>query len=89
KKAPAEAAATNESNLSQEERRRLARNVQNAERAVEKIEADVAVFEAKMADPGFYESPDAQRVIDQYNLKKKELDEAMAKWEEAQMAMDT
>jgi ATP-binding cassette subfamily F protein 3 len=89
KAAAAEAAVSNGANLSQDERKRLSRNVQNAERAVEKIEADMAVVEAKMADPSFYESPDAQRVVDQYNLKKKELEEAMAKWEEAQSAMDT
>ncbi len=74
--------------VSQEDRKRLTRAVQNAERAVEKIEAEIADFELQMADPAFYESPGSARVLERYQQKRKELDAAMEQWEAAQMEME-
>lgn len=74
--------------LSTEERKRLTRAVQNAERAVEKIEAEIEALEAQMAGPGFYESPNAQDIIERHRKKQAELKAAMELWEEAQMAME-
>jgi ATP-binding cassette, subfamily F, member 3 len=84
--ATAAAAATTE--LSHEDRKRLARALQNAERAVEKIEENIAAIELQMADPSFYERPDTEQVMEQYRRKKKELEAAMEQWEEAQMAAE-
>ncbi len=76
------------SELSHEERKRLQRNVQNAERAVERLEEEIKKIELKMADPSFYEQPDASRVMELHGQKKKALDEALEAWEAAQMELE-
>ncbi len=74
--------------LSSEERKRLTRIVQNAERAVEKIEADIRAIEAQMAQPNFYESAQSAQVLAQYQQRKNDLEQAMIQWEEAQMELE-
>ncbi|MBX2929697.1 MAG: ABC-F family ATP-binding cassette domain-containing protein [Saprospiraceae bacterium] len=86
--AAAAVAAAASSDLSHEDRKRLARALQNAERAVEKIEENIAAIELQMADPSFYERPDTEQIMEQYRRKKKELETAMEQWEEAQMAAE-
>ncbi len=74
--------------LTYEERKRLQRAVSNAERAIEKLETEIAAMEAKMADPAFYEQPDATKIMEQHGQKKKALNEAMEAWEAAQLELE-
>lgn len=71
-----------------EDRKKLVRAVEKAEKQVEKIEAEMSVIEEKMADPAFYEKPDAQKVMKKYDDLKQELDSAMKEWEEAQLLLE-
>jgi len=71
--------------LSYEEKKALKkkeRQVQNAERRVEKLEEEIAAIEAKMGEPGFYESESSTKVMEDYTSKKKELDAAVEKWDQ-------
>lgn len=74
--------------LSYEDRKRLQRAVQNAEKRIEKLEEEIAVIEEQMADPSFFERTDASKISETYHRKKSELDEAIQEWEVAQMEMD-
>ncbi len=74
--------------ISREERKRLQRNLQNAERAVERLEEEIQQLEVKMADPSFYEQPDAPKMMELHGQKKKALDEALEAWEAAQMELE-
>ncbi len=74
--------------ISHEERKKLARNVQQAEKAVQRIEEDMAKLEAQMADAAFYERKDAHKIIEQHKQKKQDLEDAMLQWENAQMAAE-
>ncbi|MCB9304082.1 MAG: ABC-F family ATP-binding cassette domain-containing protein [Lewinellaceae bacterium] len=74
--------------LSHEERKRLLRAVSNAEKKVERLEAEIAAIEKKMAAPDFYESPDAVKISQSYNDKQAELEKAMEEWAEAQETME-
>ena len=70
--------------LSYEEQKALKkkqRKVQNAERRVEQLEADIKAIEGKMGVDGFYQSEDASGVMEKYEKKKTELEEAMESWE--------
>ena len=71
--------------LSYEEQKALKkkeRKVQNAERAVEKLEEEIAAIETKMGEPGFYESEASAKVMEDYQSKKKDLDAAVEKWDQ-------
>lgn len=74
--------------LSHEERKRLSRAVSNAEKRINRIEAEIAAFEKKMADPSFYESADVEKVTKEYEQKKADLTKAMEEWEEAAMELE-
>ena len=74
--------------LDYEERKRLTRAVQNAERKIERLEAEIADFEIKLADPAFYEQKDSEAQMQQYKKKKADLEEAFAIWEEAQEKLE-
>lgn len=72
--------------LSQEDRKarkKLERTVQNQERKIEQLEANIAKIETEMGEEGFYQKENAQQVLDKYKQLKKELDEAMEIWEQA------
>ncbi len=72
--------------LSQEDRKarkKLERTVQNQERKIEQLEANIAKIETEMGEEGFYQKENAQQVLDKYKQLKKELDEAMETWEQA------
>ena len=71
-----------------EERKRLQRNVSNAEKAIERMEEEIAKIEAQMADVDFYNKPDSKKVMDALDQKKKSLNEAMQIWETAQLELD-
>lgn len=74
--------------LSFEERKRLQRNVSNAEKAVERLEEEISKIEAQMADVDFYNKPDSKKIMDTLDQKKKALDEAIAVWEVAQLELE-
>lgn len=85
---PAGAGATPPKELSFEERKRLMRAISNAEKKVERLEAELETLEKKMAGPDFYESGDAVKTTQAYQQKQKELETAMNEWEEAQLALE-
>ncbi|MCB0519920.1 MAG: ABC-F family ATP-binding cassette domain-containing protein [Lewinellaceae bacterium] len=74
--------------LSYEERKNLQRAVSNAEKKVEKLEAQIADFESRINLPDFYLKPDSQKIMAEYDRKKGELETAMAEWVEAQEALE-
>lgn len=74
--------------LSYEERKRLLRNLSNAEKKVERLEREIAVLEEKMQAPTFFGSPDAEKMTQAYHQMQKELEAALEEWEEAQMAVE-
>jgi ATP-binding cassette subfamily F protein 3 len=70
-----------------EERKKLQKAVSNAEKKIERLEADLKKIEMQMAVDGFYNKPDANKVTQQYDRVKVELDTAMEEWEMAQMEL--
>ncbi|MDZ4679695.1 MAG: ABC-F family ATP-binding cassette domain-containing protein [Saprospiraceae bacterium] len=74
--------------LDREERKRLMRAVQNAERRVETLEKEISEMEEKMAEPAVYNAPDYPSFMQRYEQKKKELASAVAAWEEAMIAVE-
>jgi ATP-binding cassette subfamily F protein 3 len=74
--------------LSFEERKQLLRQVSNAEKSVERLEAKVAEIEQKMSDPAFFSLPDQDHWIDTYKDVKSQLEEAMEAWEQAQVGLE-
>ncbi|MBK7474528.1 MAG: ABC-F family ATP-binding cassette domain-containing protein [Haliscomenobacter sp.] len=74
--------------LSFEDRKRLQRAVQNAEKKIEKLEEEMAKFEVDMADTAFFSRPGAQNAMQQYQEKKQELERAMLQWEQAQAELE-
>lgn len=71
-----------------EERKKLQRAVQTAERNVEKLEEDIALLQEKMASADFYNNPESNKVIEMLRKKKEALEEAMLAWEEAQLELE-
>ena len=86
--APKPKAAVAPDPVQSEERKKLQRQVAQAEKNIERLEADIATFETQMAVAGFYERPDAQKIMSQYDRVKAELQQAMEAWEESQMALE-
>ncbi|MEL6866287.1 MAG: hypothetical protein AAFP19_17795 [Bacteroidota bacterium] len=77
--------------LSQEDRqakKKWQRAVQYAERKIEKLETEIAQIETQMADPAFYEDPKSQKVLNQYQQLKKDMDQVMEEWEAAQNQLE-
>jgi ATP-binding cassette subfamily F protein 3 len=74
--------------LDYETKKRLQRIIQNAERKIERLEEQVAEWDIKMATAEFYEQPDSQKQIEQYQLLKNDLDKAMEAWETAQSDLE-
>lgn len=85
----AEAAKAPVIELSYEEKKRLTRAVQNAERKIERLEKDITKIELEMADASFYQSPKAEATMEKYKAKKKDLENAMVEWEQAQEEFDS
>jgi ATP-binding cassette subfamily F protein 3 len=74
--------------LSRDDRKRLQRAVQQAEKKIEKLEAEIAAIEAKMADPEFYGKPEASKTMQAYSDFKSTLGAALEEWEAAQMELE-
>jgi ATP-binding cassette subfamily F protein 3 len=74
--------------LSFDERKRLQRNVSNAEKKIERLEEDLAKFQKQMSEPDFYSKADSNKTMQAYEAKKKELSAAMEEWEMATMELE-
>jgi ATP-binding cassette subfamily F protein 3 len=69
-------------------RKQLTKAVNGAEKKIEKLEERISTWERKMADPSFYESPNAQADMRKYDETKNKLELALEEWEKAQTEMD-
>lgn len=79
--------ATPQPELNNEEKKKLQRVVQQAEKKIDRIEEEIKVFEKKMSQPDFYQLPDVDAQLKYYQDKKAELDKAMDEWANAQEAL--
>ncbi|MDP4999438.1 MAG: ABC-F family ATP-binding cassette domain-containing protein, partial [Saprospiraceae bacterium] len=59
-------AATPQPELNNEEKKKLQRVVQQAEKKIDRIEEEIKVFEKKMAQPDFYQLPDVDAQLKYY-----------------------
>ena len=75
--------------LSHKERKQLQRAVQQAEKKVEKLEAKIKSYQLEMAKPEFYQDPNSEVVIANYQKTKEELDQAMEEWEKATITLES
>ena len=74
--------------LSYDERRRLEKDVGNAERKIEKLEKEIAKIHLEMSDPNFYnDQKKVDRSTAKLQTKKAELDAVMEEWEAAGEAL--
>jgi ATP-binding cassette subfamily F protein 3 len=87
-KAAAPASEVVKVEISREDRKRLQRNLQNAERAVERLEEEIKQLEKQMSAAGFYEGHNAPTIMEQHRQKQQALEQAMAAWEAAQMELE-
>ncbi len=74
--------------LSYEERKRLMRQLSNAEKKIEQYEEEIAHLEKKMAQAEFYESPDAEKEMGRYASLKEQLEQEMENWEAASLELE-
>ncbi len=74
--------------LSFEDRKRLNRAISKAEKEVEHLETKIEKLEVKMADPSFYEKPEAEETMKKHGNLKKKLEEAIEAWEMAQLELE-
>ena len=82
-------AAAAKKELSYEERRRHEKDVANAERKIERLEADIEKIHLAMADPTFYDDPArVDKTTAELKAKQTELEEVMEKWEAASEALE-
>lgn len=82
-------AAPPKKELPYEERRRLEKDIANAERKIEKLETAIEKIHLDMADPAFYD--DDTRVAtttDRLKAKQAELEATMEHWEAASTALE-
>ena len=78
----APAASPTKPELSHDERRRYEKDVANAERKIEKLEAEIEKLHLKMADPSFYDDQaQVDKTTGKLRAKQAELDKAMEAWE--------
>lgn len=76
------------SNLSHEEKRRLEKDIGNAERRIERLEKDIEKIHLQMSNPEFYnDEKRVEKTTAELKAKQDELDDVMEKWEEASEAL--
>lgn len=81
-------AAKKVSNLSHEEKRRLEKDIGNAERRIERLEKDIEKIHLQMSNPEFYnDEKRVEKTTAELKSKQDELEEVMEKWEEASEAL--
>lgn len=71
------------------ERKRLQRTVQNAENKIDQLEKAILELEQQMGQEGFYDSPNHQDVMEEYQSKKQKLELVIESWEEAILELET
>ncbi|MEO0735015.1 MAG: ATP-binding cassette domain-containing protein, partial [Bacteroidota bacterium] len=82
------APAESRSSLSREEKRRLEKDVANAERKIERLEKDIEKIHLVMSDPDFYnDAAKVDKTTAELKAKQEELDTVMEKWEVASEAL--
>lgn len=69
--------------VSNEEKKRLQRNVQQSERKIQEFEKEIAKMENEMASPGYFDRPDINKLTEKYNTVKKQLENTLELWETA------
>ncbi|GDX45022.1 glycosyl transferase family 2 [Bacteroidota bacterium] len=69
--------------VSNEEKKRLQRNVQQSERKIQEFEKEIAKMENEMASPGYFDRPDINKLTDKYHEVKKQLESTLELWETA------
>ncbi len=68
--------------------KQLKKDVQNAERKINRLEEDLKKFEATMADMSIFGTPEYDTAVTKYETTKAKLSETMEKWEAAEMELD-
>jgi ATP-binding cassette subfamily F protein 3 len=77
------------SNLSHEEKRRLEKDIGNAERKIERLEKDIEKIHLTMSDPNFYnDSAKVDKTTAELKAKQAELEQVMERWEAASEALE-
>ena len=61
--------------------REIKRKIQNVEKKIEQTETEIKDLEVAMGQAGFYESANAQQILDLYHDKQQSLQELYEKWE--------
>ncbi len=69
--------------VSNEEKKRLQRNVQQSERKIQEYEKEIAKMENEMASPGYFDRPDISKLTEKYHTVKKQLENTLELWETA------
>ena len=69
--------------ISNEEKKRLQKNVQQSERKIQEFEKEIAKMENEMASPGYFERTDISKLTDKYHSVKKQLEDTLELWENA------
>jgi ATP-binding cassette subfamily F protein 3 len=69
--------------VSNEEKKRLQKNVQQSERKIQEFEKEIAKMENEMASPGYFDRPDISKLTDKYHTVKKQLENTLELWETA------
>lgn len=67
----------------QQRLRQVTKDVQNAERKINRLESDLEKLEQTMADASLYGTPEYQQALQDYEAKQQKLAETMEKWEAA------
>ena len=89
KTSSAPASAPQKSNLSHEEKRRLEKDIGNAERKIERLEEDIEKIHLAMSDPDFYnDQAKVDKTTAKLKAKQDELEGVMEKWEAASEALE-
>lgn len=69
--------------VSNEEKKRLQKNVQQSERKIQEFEKEIAKMENEMASPGYFDRPDISKLTEKYHTVKKQLENTLELWETA------
>ncbi len=74
--------------LSYEERRKILKAIDRAEKKVERLELAIEKVEKEMAEPDFYQKPEAADVMKKHSQLQADLELAMEEWEMAQSELE-
>jgi len=74
--------------LNFEERKKLQRAVKNSEKKIERLEEKIAEFETQIAMAKFFEKPECQSILGNYQKAKNDMEKALEDWETAHLALE-